>query len=222
MDKDHFCYELFNVKENLSHDRHRYFSFLSFSMILWNVCYRNHILRVWTFPPKASRRRGRETWQVRLIPIEFFRYALHIPTYSRYLDRFTWLSYIHYIYILHCALASLWRYIYRVIELCTHHRTFTKPPWNSFFRITEVERIFATRMEIPVGAVTNVQISLRNVYEFQERFTWIFVEIVPVRYRVTEVFKNKNFDSSYLKNSIKIGPNIGKKIFLYNCDIIWL
>lgn len=125
MDKDHFCYELFNFKENLFHDRHRYFSFLSFSMILWNVCYRNHILRVWTFPPKASRRRGRETWQVRLIPIEFFRYALHIPTYSRYLDRFTWLSYIHYIYILHCALASLWRYIYRVIELCTHHRTFT-------------------------------------------------------------------------------------------------
>lgn len=77
-------------------------------------------------------------------------------------------------------------------------------------------------MEIPVGAVTNVQISLRNVYEFQERFTWIFMEIVPVRYRVAEVFNNKNFDSSYLKNSIKIGPNIGKKIFLYNCDIIWL
>lgn len=124
MDKNHFCYEPFNFKENLFHDRHWYLSFLFFPMILWNFYYRNHILRVWTFPPKASRRRGRETWQVRLIPIEFFRYALHVPTYSRYLDRFTWLSYIHYIYILHCALASLWRYIYRVIELCTHHRTY--------------------------------------------------------------------------------------------------
>lgn len=30
MDKDHFCYELFNFKENLFHDRHRYFSFLFF------------------------------------------------------------------------------------------------------------------------------------------------------------------------------------------------
>lgn len=172
-------------------------------MILWNFYYRNHILRVWTFPPKASRRRGRETWQVRLIPIEFFRYALHVPTYSRYLDRFTWLSYIHYIYIFYIVLWQVFGAIFTVSSNFAPTIELTKPPWNSFFRIAEVERIFATRMKIPVGAVTNVQISLRNVYEFQERFTWIFVQIVPVRYRIAELFNNKNFDSSYLKNSIK-------------------
>lgn len=122
MDKNHFCYEPFNFKENLFHDRHWYLSFLFFPMILWNFYYRNHILRVWTFPPKASRRRGRKTWQVRLIPIEFFRYALHVPTYSRYLDRFTWLSYIHYIYFTLCFGKSLALYL-------PCHRTL-HPPSN--------------------------------------------------------------------------------------------
>ena len=125
-----------------------------------------------TFPPEASGRRGHETWQVRLVPIELEyildTYTPHVHvrgTYSRYLDRFTrppYIRYIYTLYFLHCALASLWRYIYRVIELCTRHRTHKNLGGEgvsvSFaFRRRRTNSRDSNRNS---GAVTNVQISL--------------------------------------------------------------
>lgn len=114
-----------------------------------NFDYRNYLLLLRAVPPEASRRGRHKAGKVSLIPIDTLEHVSTLNTKHSldilYIDDLFDFLFIHY-YILYIVLWQVWRYIYRVIELCILSSNFVSGlPWVSFFHsplITEIIRNF--------------------------------------------------------------------------------